>query len=151
MIVALGSDHRGIDLKSKITDFLKANGQTVLDLGTDGSASVDYPDFASLVAQSILSGKTERGILICGSGIGMCIAANKYKGIRAAICCKPELAVRARLHNDANILCLGADFVTVPEALEIIKSFLETGFEGGRHQRRLDKISGIECSFLDNK
>ena len=81
----------------------------------------------------------------------MCITANKYRGIRAAICCKPELAVRARLHNDANVLCLGADFITVPEALEIVKPFMETGFEGGRHQRRLDKISGIECSFLDNK
>jgi ribose 5-phosphate isomerase B len=151
MIVALGSDHRGIDLKSKIADFLKTNGHTVTDFGTASNESVDYPDFASLVAQSIITGKAERGILICSSGIGMCIAANKYKGIRAAICCKPELAVRARLHNDANVLCLGADFVTVPEALEIVKSFVETGFEGGRHQRRLDKISGIECSFLDNK
>ena len=151
MIVALGSDHRGIDLKSKIAEFLKANGHTVTDFGTDSNESADYPDFASLVAQSIIKGKAERGILICGSGIGMCITANKYKGIRAAICCKPELAVRARLHNDANVLCLGADFVTVPEALEIVKSFIETGFEGGRHQRRLDKISGIECSFLDNK
>ena len=151
MIVALGSDHRGIYLKSKIADFLKANGHSVTDFGTDSNESVDYPDFASAVAQSIITGEAERGILICSSGIGMCIAANKYQGIRAAICCKPELAVRARLHNDANVLCLGADFTTAPEALEIVKSFLETGFEGGRHQRRLDKISGIECSFLDNK
>ncbi|MGD0354730.1 MAG: ribose 5-phosphate isomerase B [Dehalococcoidia bacterium] len=151
MIVALGSDHRGIDLKSKIADFLKAGGHTVLDFGTNSNESVDYPDFASPVAQSIVTGKAERGILICGSGIGMCIAANKYKGIRAAICCSADLAVRARLHNDANVLCFGADFITVPEALEITKTFLDTGFEGGRHQRRLDKISGIECSFLDNK
>ncbi|MGA2158480.1 MAG: ribose 5-phosphate isomerase B [Dehalococcoidia bacterium] len=151
MKVALGSDHRGVDLKSKISDFLKTKGHTVIDLGADSKESVDYPDFASLVAQSIINAKAELGILICGSGIGMCITANKYRGIRAAICCKPELAVRARLHNDANVLCLGADFITVPEALEIVKPFIETGFEGGRHQRRLDKISGIECSFLDNK
>ncbi len=151
MIVALGSDHRGIELKSKIADSLKAGGHTVLDFGTNSNESVDYPDFASPVAQSITTGKAERGILICGSGIGMCIAANKYKGIRATICCNAALAVRARLHNDANVLCLGADFVTMPEALKITKSFLDTGFEGGRHQRRLDKISEIECSFLDNK
>jgi len=144
MLLAIGSDHRGYDLKGKIAAYLTANGHTVQDMGCYSLDSADYPDFASAVARSIASGKAERGVLICGSGIGMSIAANKFDGIRAALCCGAEMAMRSRLHNDANILCLGSDFIERDEALRSVGLFVTTAFEGGRHQQRLDKIAKIE-------
>ncbi len=144
MRLALGSDHRGLELKDKVIDYLKSNGHTAQDLGCYSTDSADYPDYASAVAESVASGQSDFGILICSSGIGMSITANKHKGVRAALCCGPELAIRARKHNDANVLCLGSDFISTEEALQTVSNFISTRFEGGRHQRRLDKISKLE-------
>ena len=144
MQLALGSDHRGLELKDKVMDYLKANGHTVQDLGCYSKDPADYPDYASAVAESVASGRSDYGVLICATGIGMSITANKYKGVRAALCCGPELAIRARRHNDANVLCLGADFISTEEALQAVSNFISTEFEGGRHQRRLDKIAKLE-------
>jgi ribose 5-phosphate isomerase B len=151
MRLAVGSDHRGFDLKDKIKSYLTANGHEFEDMGCFSADSADYPDFASAVAKAVVSGKAERGVLICASGIGMSISANKYHGIRAALCCSSELARRSRLHNDANVLCLGSDFIDLQEALKAVEFFISTGFEGGRHQRRLDLIAKIESAQLDNK
>ncbi len=142
MRVALGSDHRGLDLKKKIIKQLEASGYACHDFGCFTTESVDYPDYARLVAEAIAKGDYERGILICGTGIGMSIAANKVNGIRAAACCDVFTARRAREHNDAQILCLGAE-QEAPFA-EMVKVFLTAKYEGGRHQRRLDKIAGME-------
>ena len=146
MRIALGNDHHGCMLKNAIIDFIKVEGHTTLNFGCNTSDPVDYPDFAAQVTKAIVEGKAERGILICASGIGMSIAANKCRGIRAALCCTLEMATRARLHNDANVLCVGADFVDIETALQIVRSFINTGFEGGRHQRRLDKIANLESA-----
>jgi RpiB/LacA/LacB family sugar-phosphate isomerase len=151
MRIVLGSDHRGYQLKDKLIDFLKHSKFEYTDFGSHSDESADYPDFAADVAQAIVKGKADLGILICGSGIGMSIAANKYRGIRAANCCNQEMAVRARRHNDANIICLGADFIDAKTAVEIVNAFITSKFDGGRHQRRLDKISKIESIYLDNK
>jgi ribose 5-phosphate isomerase B len=139
MKLAIGCDHAGFSLK----EFLKSNFNEIdwLDKGCYSPDSVDYPDFAHAVARSIEDKETELGILICGSGNGISIAANKHAGIRAAIAWKPELASLARQHNDANILSLPARFISESEAIEIVKAFLEASFEGGRHQTRVDKIS----------
>ncbi|MCX6005303.1 MAG: ribose 5-phosphate isomerase B [Chloroflexi bacterium] len=144
MRIALGSDHRGYNLKAKLIVYLKRAGQEYTDFGCNSEESVDYPDYAAGVSRSIVKGQADLGIIICGSGIGMSIAANKFKGIRAALCCNPEMAVRARRHNDANVLCLGADFVNDKTAEEITRNFISTKFEGGRHQRRLDKMGETE-------
>lgn len=144
MRIGLGSDHRGFELKSKLIDYLQHAGHECLDFGCYSLEAVDYPDFAVSVSQSVVKIQSECGILICGSGIGMCIAANKIKGIRAATCYTPDLALRARKHNNANILCLGSDFIDYTSAIKITHNFIHTQFEGGRHQRRLDKISAIE-------
>ncbi len=139
MKLAIGCDHAGFSLK----EFLKLNFNEIdwLDKGCYSADSVDYPDFAHAVARSIEDKETELGILICGSGNGISIAANKHADIRAAIAWKPELASLARQHNDANILSLPARFISELEAIEIVKAFLEASFEGGRHQARVDKIS----------
>lgn len=139
MKLAIGCDHAGFSLK----EFLKSNFNEIdwLDKGCYSPDSVDYPDFAHAVARSIEDKETELGILICGSGNGISIAANKHAGIRAAIAWKPELASLARQHNDANILSLPARFISELEAIEIVEAFLEASFEGGRHQARVDKIS----------
>jgi ribose 5-phosphate isomerase B len=139
MKLAIGCDHAGFSLK----EFLKSNFNEIdwLDKGCYSADSVDYPDFAHAVANNIESGESSIGILICGSGNGISIAANKHAGIRAAIAWKPELASLARQHNDANILSLPARFISESEAIEIVKAFLEASFEGGRHQTRVDKIS----------
>ncbi|MCE2962762.1 MAG: ribose 5-phosphate isomerase B [Chitinophagales bacterium] len=139
MKLSIGCDHAGFELK----EFLKSIFTDIvwLDKGCYSLDSVDYPDFAHAVARSIESGESSMGILICGSGNGISIAANKHAGIRAAIAWKPELASLARQHNDANILSLPARFITEQEAIEIVKAFLEAKFEGGRHQKRVDKIS----------
>lgn len=140
MRIAIGSDHRGFGLKQKIVKMLADSGHTYEDFGCYNEESVDYPDIALAVAGAVAKGGFERGILICSTGIGMSIAANKVKGIRAALCSDAFSALRARKHNDANILCLGAE----GKYSEIISSFLTGEFEGGRHQKRLDKIEVIE-------
>jgi ribose 5-phosphate isomerase B len=141
--IAMGSDHRGRELKELVTKILGEKGFTVQDFGCFTGESVDYPDIAVKVAESIKRGEFERGILICSTGIGMCISANKVEGIRAAQCYDAFAAKRARLHNDAQICCLGAEEgkVRVPAILE---TFLTTDFEGGRHIARLEKINDIE-------
>lgn len=144
MRIAVGCDHRGVALKHSVIKLTTEMGHTCEDLGTYDTESVDYPDIAERVAMAVASGKCSLGILICDSGIGMCIAANKVKGIRAALCHDAFDATRARLHNDANILCLGAANGGEERAPEIVRTFLTVEFEGGRHQRRLDKIRDIE-------
>jgi len=151
MRIAFGNDHRAYELKNTLIRFVESEGHTALNYGCDSADSVDYPDFAAHVANAIIEGKAEFGILICSSGIGMSIAANKFRGIRAALCCSPDMATRSRLHNNANILCLGSDLMSTETALQIARNFINTDFEGGRHQKRLDKIAGTECSLLDNK
>ena len=143
MRIAIGSDHRGYDLKRYVIEIITGVGHSCEDFGSYGYEPVDYPDIAVKVAEAIAEGGFDRGILICGTGIGMCIAANKVKGIRAAQCYDAFTAGRARRHNDAQICCLGAEEgkARVPAILE---SFLTTEFEGERHQGRLDKIREIE-------
>jgi ribose 5-phosphate isomerase B len=140
MKVALGSDHRGFDVKRRIAHVLQQLGHEVLDFGPGSAESVDYPDFAFLVAEAVSNGRAERGILICGTGIGMCIAANKVKGIRAAPCHDSITAEMSRRHNDANVLCLSADLLGEELIDRMVRIWLETDFEGGRHARRVDKI-----------
>lgn len=140
MKIAIGNDHRGYALKIKTMAMLIRLGHEVYDAGTDNEDSADYPDYAHQVASKVLNGDAERGILICGTGIGMSMTANKYAGIRAALCYKPEYAELTRRHNDANILCLG-ELNGDDMNLEVVNVFMDTDFEGGRHQRRIDKIS----------
>jgi len=139
--IAICNDHAGYDLKEIIIEHLKANIPASLkDFGCFSSESCDYPDFAHPMASAVENGDFDYGISICGSGNGISMAVNKHKGIRAAICWKPELASLARKHNNANVLSLPARFVTVAEALEMVDTFFSTDFEGGRHQLRVDKI-----------
>jgi ribose 5-phosphate isomerase B len=140
MTIALGSDHAGFEYKQMLTHWLRDNGYEVRDFGTHSPDSVDYPDFVHPLAEAITSGELERGILICGSANGVCITANKHRGIRAAIAWEPELASLARQHNDANILCVPARFISEEQARAIASQFLNTAFEGGRHQSRVNKI-----------
>lgn len=144
MRIALGCDHRGFKLKQAVTEFLQQSGYSYHDFGCYSTESVDYPDFAQKVGNAVASGEFDHGILICDTGIGMCIAANKINGIRAALCHDTFSAKRARLHNDANILCLRGENIEVNEALEIVKTYLSTTFEGGRHIPRLNKIKVLE-------
>jgi len=144
MKIALGSDHAGFPLKEKIKEFLEKEGYEVIDLGTNSPNSTHYPIFAKAVAQSVISGEAQRGILICGTGIGMSITANKFPGIRAALCTNEYMARMSRLHNDSNVLCLGERVLGVELALSIVKVWLETPFEGGRHLKRVELISGLE-------
>lgn len=140
----LGADHAGYDLKEAVRDILTKDGIPVTDAGTTGPESVDYPDYARPVAEAVSAGRYERGILVCGSGIGMSITANRYPGVRAALCLDEETARLSRLHNDSNILVLAGRKTDPEKARAIIRVWLETGFEGGRHQARLDKIRAIE-------
>lgn len=140
MKIAIGSDHAGFQYKEAIKDQLAKAGHEVQDLGTLSEVSCDYPDYAHAVATAVEIGDVERGILICGSANGVCITANKHKGVRAALCWEPEVARLARQHNDANVICLPARFVSVDAALEMTDLFLSTDFEGGRHQNRVNKI-----------
>ncbi len=142
MKIAVGSDHRGLKLKEDIIQLLAEIGHETRDMGAFDTNSVDYPDIARTVCVEVLRGQAVFGVLICGTGIGMSIAANKVKGIRAALCCNTFMAGRARQHNNANILCLGVE--TASEPLEITRAFLAVAYEGGRHQNRLDKITEIE-------
>lgn len=145
MRIALGADHAGVSLKDDVADFLTERGVAFTDFGTHGSESVDYVDFAATVARVVASGEYDRGLLVCGSGIGMAIAANKIPGIRAAVGTEVESARLGRSHNDANILALGARLTPTALAREIVTTFLDTPFEGGRHQRRIDKLSALDA------
>ncbi len=144
MNIAIGSDHRGFEAKSRIVSILQRLGHEVLDVGPQVRESVDYPDFAFDVAQAVSAGRAERGILICGTGIGMCIAANKVSGVRAAPCHDCITAEMSRRHNDANVLCLSADLLGEELIDRMVRTWLETPFEGGRHARRVEKIASYE-------
>ena len=144
MNLSIGSDHRGVETKSKIGEILSSMGHSIDDCGAWSAESCDYPDIAHLVASKIGGGESERGVLICGSGIGMSIAANKTHGVRAALCHDRHAAEMSRRHNDANVLCLSADHLdqlTQDAIVSLITTWMETEFEGGRHQRRVDKIA----------
>jgi ribose 5-phosphate isomerase B len=144
MRIAIGSDHRGYQLKSKIVVKLEADGHEVDDVGTMGSESVDYPDYASIVGKKISLHEADRGILVCGTGIGMAIAANKISGVRAATCWDELTAEMSRRHNDVNVLCLSADMLGERLIDRLVDVWLKTEFEGGRHARRVEKIGEIE-------
>jgi ribose 5-phosphate isomerase B len=151
-VVALGADHAGFPLKQHLKDWLVAQGHTVLDAGTHSAAdSVDYPDFAATVAQAVSSGDADRGLLVCGTGIGMAIAANKVSGIRAGVCTDIETARLARQHNDLNVLALAGRSTSRDDAIAIVRTWLETAFEGGRHERRLAKVTGIERTAAERE
>jgi ribose 5-phosphate isomerase B len=143
-MIAIGSDHGGVELKEFLVQFLRARGAEVMDLGTQGNDSVDYPDYGAMVAMRVAKGEVDRGVLICTSGIGMAILANKFPGVRAALVHDLRGAQTSREHNDANILVLGGGVTDKPVAQRILEVWLETPFAGGRHQRRLDKISELE-------
>jgi ribose 5-phosphate isomerase B len=140
MRVAVGNDHGGLNFKGEILSLLEELGHEVEDFGCSTPDSVDYPDFADLVCKAVLEGRSERGILICGSGVGMSMAANRRSGIRAALCQEQFTARMSREHNNANVLCLGARIVGPSLAVEIVRTWLQTEFAGGRHQRRIDKF-----------
>jgi ribose 5-phosphate isomerase B len=144
MRVAVGSDHRGFEAKQRILALLRQWQHQVLDLGTESKESVDYPDFAFRVAHAVSHGEADRGILICGTGIGMCIAANKVPGIRAAPCHDSITAEMSRRHNDANVLCISADLLGEELIERMLQIWLTTDFEGGRHARRVNKIKDFE-------
>ncbi|MDE6040087.1 MAG: ribose 5-phosphate isomerase B [Muribaculaceae bacterium] len=140
MPVALCSDHAGFELKAIVEGYLEANGVKFVDFGTDSEASCDYPDYAHPCAIAVEEGRAYPGIAMCGSGNGIAMTLNKHQGIRAAICWTPELAALARQHNDANVLVMPARFIPAETALQIVETFLNTPFEGGRHVRRVEKI-----------
>lgn len=143
MIIGIGSDHGGYELKEGIKEYLVGEGIQVVDFGTDSLESVDYPDFARKVAEAVLNKEVDRGILICGTGIGISIAANRIKGIRCALCSDTFSARMSREHNDANILAMGGRVVGLGLATDIVKAFIISEFEGGRHERRINKIDVI--------
>src|SRR5882672_8414361 len=145
MNIVIGSDHRGVEIKRRLLPLVRSMGHEVLDIGTEGAESVDYPDFAYEVAKRVGSGEMDRGLLICGTGIGMSITANKVRGVRAAACQDVLTAEMCRRHNDANVLCLSADLLGEDQMMQMIRIWLETPFEGGRHARRLEKIAKIEA------
>ena len=144
MKVSIAGDHAGFEEKQLMIEYLRELGHEVLDRGPDSDARVDYPDFAKLVADDVVSGAAERGVLVCGTGIGMAVAANKVRGIRAANVTSPEFAALAREHNDANVVTMSARFVTDEVNRAIVKTFLETEFGGGRHAGRVAKIAALE-------
>lgn len=141
MKVAIGSDHAGVELKSALIEMLQADGKVMIDKGPFSEDSVDYPDYGHEVANSVSSGEADLGIVICGSGNGISMTANKHQDIRAALCWTPEIAALARQHNNANVLGLPARFVSIEEGKAIAKEFFAHEFEGGRHERRVGKIS----------
>ena len=141
MKIAIGSDHAGFEYKEHLRQHFSAQGFELTDFGAYSTDSADYPDFAHPVAQAVEDKKADFGILICGSGNGVCITANKHKGVRAALCWNDDLAALARQHNDANVLCIPARFIDLNLAVSMTQTFLRIAFEGGRHQRRVDKIS----------
>ena len=140
MKISIASDHGGFDLKNKIKQYLTSQGHEVRDFGTFTTESCDYPDFARLAAQAVASGECERGIVVCTTGIGVSIVANKVKGVRCALCVNDDMATMTRRHNNANVLALGQKYVDEQTAQKIVDAFINTPFDGGRHQRRVDKI-----------
>ena len=151
MKIALGVDHAGFPLKGTLIEFLTSEGHEVLDLGTHSTDSVDYPDFAKAVGEAVLSGRVERGLIVCGSGIGACVAANKLPGIRAALCHDSYSARQGVTHDDVNVLCLGARVIGPSLALEVLRVWLAARFsDGDRHKRRLAKIEQLEkCNWAE--
>ena len=146
MKIAIGADHAGFALKEELRAALEAKGLEIVDFGTHSIDSTDYPDYASAVAHAVANGEAERGILVCSTGVGMSIAANKVEGIRAALAFNMDEVELTRRHNDANVLTLGARYNNLHQAGELVDVFLNTPFEGGRHQRRVDKIASLEKS-----
>jgi RpiB/LacA/LacB family sugar-phosphate isomerase len=144
MRIAIGADHAGFALKDQVRDALRDAGHEVIDVGTNSAESTDYPDYAGAVAHDVISGAADRGILVCSTGVGMSIAANKVDGIRAALAVSPEEVRLTRAHNDANIITIGARYTDPQKANEMVRVFLETPFEGGRHARRIEKIAQLE-------
>lgn len=144
MRISIGSDHAGFEMKEMLEAHLREIGHDVIDVGTYDNGSVDYPDLAAMVGKAVASGEADRGVLVCGSGIGVAIAANKVDGVRAANVYDPEMARMSRRHNDANVVTMGGRYLPEETAREIVDAFLETAFEGGRHQRRIDKITALE-------
>ena len=144
MKISIGNDHAGTDYKFAIIELLEAKGIQVTNYGTDANDSVDYPDFVHPVAQDIRDSKVDFGILICGSANGVAMTANKYQEIRAGLCWTKEIVELIRQHNNANVLCIPARYTSIPQALQMVETFLNTDFEGGRHQNRVDKIA-LSC------
>jgi ribose 5-phosphate isomerase B len=144
VMIAIGSDHGGYELKEAVKSLLQERGVTVQDMGTDNGNSVDYPDFGEKVARKVSTGEAEKGVLVCGTGIGMSIVANKFPGVRAALAADIYMAKMAKQHNNANILVLGGRVLDENEARDMVAAWLDGNFEGGRHQGRLDKISALE-------
>ena len=148
MKIGIGNDHTAVDMKNHIKSYLAAKGYELIDYGTDNCERADYPVYGKKVADAIVAGECELGVLICGTGIGISLAANKVKGIRAAVCSEPYSAALTRRHNDAQIIAFGARVVDIPTAEAIVDAFLEAEFEGGRHQTRVDMITAIEAGEL---
>ena len=142
--IAIASDHRGLKIKNRLIQSLQASGYQLLDQGTDSDQPVDYPDYARIVAEKVSKGEAERGILICGTGIGMSIAANKFEGVRAASCYDGVMVEMSRRHNDVNILCLPGDLIGDRSVDDLVKMWLKTEFDGGRHLQRIEKITELE-------
>jgi ribose 5-phosphate isomerase B len=148
MIISFGSDHSGFQHRERIFEFLRSQGHKIIDCGTFSPESCDYPDVAVCVARSVAKGESEKGILICGTGMGVCITANKFRGVRAALVYSEETAQLAGRHNDANVLCAGARTNSIENIVKYIKLWLETPFEGERHEKRLKKIRKIEEKYI---
>ena len=144
MKIAIGNDHGAVELKNHLLGWLQANGYEVLNVGTDSTESTDYPIYAERVAKAVLSGDCDKGILICGTGIGISISANKIHGVRCALCSEPVSTALSRQHNDANIVAMGARTIGPVMAEEIVRTFLTTEFQGGRHARRVEKIMALD-------
>ena len=144
MRIIVGSDHRGFQVKQKVIDLVRRLGHEVIDEGTNGGGSVDYPDVAAHVGSTVSKGEVDRGILICGTGIGMSIAANKFPGVRAAACVDEVTAELSRRHNDLNVLCLSGDLLSSRSTERLVEIWMDAQFEGGRHERRVEKIRDLE-------
>ncbi|MBE7033860.1 MAG: ribose 5-phosphate isomerase B [Ruminococcaceae bacterium] len=144
MKIAMAADHGGFELKNILKDYLEEKGHTVMNLGTDSSESVDYPDYAKLCCEKVVSKEVDFGILVCGTGVGISIAANKIDGIRCGLCPSKEIAALVKQHNNANVIALGGRFTSPEEGKAIIDSYMAAQFEGGRHQTRVDKIMALE-------
>ncbi len=144
MVIAVGSDHAGFEMKEKVKALLQELGHNVVDYGTGGKDSVDYPDFGLKVAQAVAGGKVDRGVAVCWTGNGMTITANKVKGVRATLCLNKDMAHLARAHNDSNVLTLAQKYIDMNDVSDILNEWLETEFEAGRHERRINKIMDVE-------
>lgn len=143
MRIAVASDHGGLELKDYLTDYLRELNYEIEDFGTYSTESVDYPDYAKTVCEKVLNGEADCGILVCGSGLGMSMTANRFRGIRAAVVSEPLSAMLARKHNNSNVLCLGGRLIGRGMAVEIVETYLHTSFEGGRHERRINKMDEV--------